>query len=73
MPWQVFEDLREECSRYGQVVEVKVPRPANPALAAALFGTQNYGKVREGLWPHWQGRQGACVRKSHGVCKGDGG
>jgi len=42
---EVFEDLREECSKYGQVVEVKVPRPANPALAAALFGTQNYGKA----------------------------
>jgi hypothetical protein len=42
----VFEDLREECSKYGQVVEVKVPRPANPALSAALFGTDNYGKVR---------------------------
>lgn len=41
----MFEDLREECSKYGQVVEVKVPRPANPALSAALFGTDNYGKA----------------------------
>lgn len=47
----MFEDLREECSKYGQVVEVKVPRPANPALSAALFGTDNYGKVRPGPRP----------------------
>jgi hypothetical protein len=43
---QVLLDLQEECGKHGAVYEVKVPRPANPKAARALFGTGNYGKVR---------------------------
>lgn len=42
---QVIEDLREECSKYGQVMKVVVPRPPVPQQAHALFNQQNYGKV----------------------------
>lgn len=42
---QVIEDLREECSKYGQVIKVIVPRPPIPQQAIALFNQQNYGKV----------------------------
>jgi hypothetical protein len=42
---QVMEDLREECGKYGQVLAVVVPRPTNPATAAASYGANNYGKV----------------------------
>lgn len=42
---QVIEDLREECSKYGQVMKVVVPRPPIPQHAHALFNQQNYGKV----------------------------
>lgn len=44
---QVIDDLRDECAKFGAVLEVKVPRPPNPALAPQLFGTNNYGKVRD--------------------------
>ncbi len=43
--FQVIEDLREECSKYGQVMKVVVPRPPIPQQAHALFNQQNYGKV----------------------------
>ena len=42
---QVIQDLHEECGKYGQLLHVIVPRPANPALAMELFGSNNYGKV----------------------------
>lgn len=42
---QVIEDLREECSKYGQVLKVVVPRPPVPQQAFSLFNQQNYGKV----------------------------
>ncbi len=42
---QVIQDLQEECSKYGQVLRVLVPRPPNPAAANELFGSNNYGKV----------------------------
>ena len=42
---QVILDLQEECGKYGMVESVKVPRPALPAQAPALFGTSNFGKV----------------------------
>jgi len=41
---EVIEDLRDECGKYGQIVAVTVPRPANPAESASLFGTRNFGK-----------------------------
>lgn len=41
----MIEDLREECEKHGQVTKVVVPRPADTANAAAVFGTNNYGKV----------------------------
>lgn len=43
---QVIEDLKDECSKFGQVTAVAVPRPPNPAESAAVFGTGNFGKVR---------------------------
>ena len=42
---QVIEDLKEECSKYGQVLKVVVPRPPVPQQAYNLFNQQNYGKV----------------------------
>lgn len=42
---KVIEDLREECSKYGQVIKVVVPRPPNPQQAHAFFNQQNFGKV----------------------------
>lgn len=45
LPLQVIDDLREECSKFGAVVEVRVPRPTDPSQAAALMGTGNFGKV----------------------------
>lgn len=44
-------DLRQECSKHGVVVDVKVPRPP-PGQTAQLMGTEQYGKVsmkRQGL------------------------
>lgn len=38
-------DLQEECSKHGQVYEVKVPRPRDPKTAQQVFGTKNYGKA----------------------------
>jgi hypothetical protein len=43
--FQVIEDLRDECAKHGTVTAVTVPRPADKAQAAALFGTANIGKV----------------------------
>lgn len=43
---QVIQDLQEECSKYGRVLRVLVPRPPNPAASNELFGSNNYGKVR---------------------------
>jgi hypothetical protein len=42
---QVTCDLHQECSKYGSVVDIKVPRPP-PGTAAQLMGTEYYGKVR---------------------------
>ena len=42
---QVIQDLQEECSKYGQVLRVLVPRPPNLAASNELFGSNNYGKV----------------------------
>lgn len=41
----VIEDLREECGKYGQVIEVKVPRPPVPQLSAQYMGSQHYGQA----------------------------
>lgn len=46
---QVIEDLKDECSKHGEVYEVKVPRPKDPRSAHQTFGTANYGKVSVGL------------------------
>ncbi|BDA43929.1 probable splicing factor U2af large subunit B at C-terminar half [Coccomyxa sp. Obi] len=42
---EVIQDLQEECSKYGQVLRVLVPRPPNPASSNELFGSNNYGKA----------------------------
>lgn len=42
----MIEDLRDECTKFGAVVAVTVPRPPDAANAAAVFGTGNFGKVR---------------------------
>lgn len=60
-PLQVLLDLREECERYGSVLDAVVPRPAEPSRAKELWGTANYGKVGEsGGWE--------CCSSTHGVC-----
>jgi hypothetical protein len=41
----VIQDLHDECGKYGSVVAVAIPRPPDPATAAAAFGSGNYGKV----------------------------
>jgi hypothetical protein len=41
----VLLDLREECEKYGSVMDVVVPRPADPKRSKELWGTDNYGKV----------------------------
>jgi hypothetical protein len=43
--FQVLLDLREECEKYGSVMDVVVPRPADPKRSKELWGTDNYGKV----------------------------
>ena len=44
---EVIQDLHEECGKYGAIRAVHVPRPPNPkVLAASVFGTGTYGKVR---------------------------
>eukprot|EP00884_Botryococcus_braunii_P018779 jgi/Botrbrau1/5585/Bobra.97_2s0015.1 len=42
---EVIEDLKEECGKHGEVVNVVVPRPEDPAARAALFGQYNFGKA----------------------------
>ncbi|KAK9915773.1 hypothetical protein WJX75_003978 [Coccomyxa subellipsoidea] len=42
---EVIQDLQEECSKYGRVLRVLVPRPPNPAASKELFGSNNYGKA----------------------------
>ena len=42
---QVIEDLQEECGKYGQILKIIVPRPADPQMSHQVFGTGNYGKV----------------------------
>eukprot|EP00775_Hariotina_reticulata_P009732 gene9732-9890_t len=38
------EEYKEECSKYGSVVDIKVPRPP-PGTAAQLMGTDYFGKA----------------------------
>ncbi len=55
-------DLRDECGRHsapGGVVQVKVPRPPQQQQSAQLFGTGNYGKVREAIRVQAWSRGGA--------------
>lgn len=42
---QVVLDLQEECSKHGEVYEVKVPRPKDPSTVRQVFGTNNFGKA----------------------------
>ena len=42
---QVLEDVREECGRCGVVVDVKIPKPSDPAQTQALMGKNDYGMV----------------------------
>ena len=41
----MLADLHEECSRYGTVLRVVVPRPPVPAQAPELLGTGQYGQA----------------------------
>lgn len=43
----MLDDLKSECETHapGAVLQVKVPRPPQPELAAQQMGTGNYGKV----------------------------
>jgi splicing factor U2AF subunit len=42
---EVVADLKEEFERHGAVLRVAVPRPEDPATAAAVLGTGPYGKA----------------------------
>lgn len=44
---EIIADLRDECNRHApnSVLNVKVPRPPQPALSAQLFGQGNFGKA----------------------------
>ncbi|KAK9843828.1 hypothetical protein WJX81_008039 [Elliptochloris bilobata] len=42
---EVIQDLHDECGKFGSVVAVVIPRPLNPATAAAVFGMGNIGKA----------------------------
>ena len=33
---EICEDVREECEKYGQVLELKVPKPSGPRLSAGV-------------------------------------
>ena len=46
---QVIEDIQEECAKYGQILAISVPRPADPSQSAQVFGQGNFGKVRHFL------------------------
>lgn len=41
---EVLEDLKDECSKFGDVVAISVPRPADPSTSAAVFNTGSFGK-----------------------------
>lgn len=41
---EVIEDLKDECSKFGEVISVSVPRPGDPSTSAAVFNTGNFGK-----------------------------
>lgn len=58
---QVLADLAQECSKYGMVLGLKVPRPP-PGTAAGLIGTGNFGKVRK---QHRLGSYGWSVSSKH--------
>ncbi|GMH32560.1 hypothetical protein BSKO_00394 [Bryopsis sp. KO-2023] len=42
---KVIADLRNECVKHGAVIQLKIPRPADPKMAQALFQTGFYGKA----------------------------
>lgn len=42
---EVFQDITEECNKFGTVLRVVVPRPADSAQAAEVMGTEMYGKA----------------------------
>lgn len=37
-PTEICDDVREECSKYGQIVEIKVPRPVGGSRQSAGVG-----------------------------------
>eukprot|EP00210_Caulerpa_lentillifera_P001788 g1718.t1 len=41
----IVKTLRNECVKYGPVVQMKIPRPADPEMARLLFNTGFYGKA----------------------------
>ena len=43
---QIIDDLKEECSKFGQLLHIVVPRPVDPSQSASLIGQGFYGKVR---------------------------
>ena len=60
-PPKVVADLRDECERHGRVVNVKVPRPDDPADAPRLMHSGYYGKVRPLPRWLWHGPQSAAM------------
>lgn len=57
---QVIEDLKDECSKFGEVVAVSVPRPGDPSTSTAVFNTGNFGKVSHLLVAFLRIDVGAC-------------
>ena len=42
---QIVKSLRNECIKYGPVIQLKIHRPADPGMAKVLFNTGFYGKA----------------------------
>eukprot|EP00803_Ostreobium_quekettii_P000471 evm.model.scf_2176EXC.2 EVM.evm.TU.scf_2176EXC.2 scf_2176EXC:19396-21727(-) len=42
---KAIKNLKDECVKYGQVVQLKIPRPADAKMAHVLYGTGFYGKA----------------------------
>jgi hypothetical protein len=46
---EVMQDLQDECSKMGNVTDVKVPKPPGPGM----YGQDNYGKVSDSAPVAW--------------------
>lgn len=81
---QVIQDISDECNKYGTVLRVVVPRPADPALAAEVRRAGQELRVLEGggghccyclwwikcccFWNWWGGVLSTCCPLLKGTC-----